>query len=924
MVRAQTEAARLEELRLTAIEERIEAELELGSAAELVGELEAIVREHPLRERPRGQLMLALYRSGRQAEALQAYQDARRMLVEELGIEPTPALQQLHASILRQESALQPQVVPGAGEDQLGEVVRALLSGRLVHVLGPGPPRRTEKPWPAGSRRPSTLPRSTRRSTRVSQYVAVTQGIGPLYDQLHDLFVEGDEPGPVERFLATLPELARAHGAEHQLLVTTAYGSSLERAFEERGEDVDLVSFVAIGPNRGKFLHRAPDGAETVVAVPNSYAELSLAERPVILKVHGGVDPRPGRDRESFVVSEDDYIGYLAQSDLANVVPVTLAAKLRRSHLLFISYPVVEWSLRVFLHRVFGDEPISYRSWAVSQGRIPSRTNFGAGGASTSTTFRSTTSSAISSDGSPRSCARDSGKPIQGPSPVRGQQSRRAPLLRPRTRERDHRREPPRGAADRPLWAQRRREDVGAECRRRAQAPSAGNQERGRARASRVRRRRLRRLERRADREPARGRADELGAQFGSALLDERPDEALAETLGRWTDALACDLLLILDQAEEYFLYHEAERGFALELPDLVTRPGLRVRALLSIRDDALSKLDRFKGRIPNLFANYLRLDHLDRRAAREAVVRPVERFNELTGESIEVEEELVEAVLDQTATGQVDLGDAGRGLAADEKSTGRIEAAYLQLVLERIWEEEREAGSERLRASTLASLGGAQSIVREHLRRAVQELTSEERDVAADVFRFLVTPSGTKIAHGVEDLADYASVDEQRLLPVLSTLGRERIVRTVDGAGANGARYEIFHDVLGEAVLAWRREQELERERREAERRHRRLAIVAVLALVALAAMTGVAIYALAQRREARDSARKAQARELVARSSDMLNEDPLDSVALAAEGGSPRAKHRVGARAETCTARLPPAQSPARRGRPRERCGL
>src|SRR5262245_13828933 len=66
---AQNEAARLEELRLTAVDERIEAELELGAAAELVGELETIVRENPLRERPRGQLMLALYRSGRQAEA---------------------------------------------------------------------------------------------------------------------------------------------------------------------------------------------------------------------------------------------------------------------------------------------------------------------------------------------------------------------------------------------------------------------------------------------------------------------------------------------------------------------------------------------------------------------------------------------------------------------------------------------------------------------------------------------------------------------------------------------------------------------------------------------------------------------------------------------------------------------------------------
>jgi DNA-binding SARP family transcriptional activator len=374
---AQGEAARLEELRLAAIEERIAAELELGAAAGLVGELEAIVREHPLREAPRGQLMLALYRSGRQAEALQAYQDARRTLVDELGIEPTPALQQLHASILRQESTLQPQALPGAGEDRIGEVVRALLSGRLVYVLGPGSSSTNGGSLASRLAEAFDCPEEHRGDlTRVSQYVAVTQGVGPLYDQLHELFVEGDEPGPVEHFLASLPELARARGSEHQLLVSTAYGHALERAFEERGEEADVVSFVALGPNRGKFLHRAPDGSETVVAVPNAYAELSLAERPVILKVHGGVDPHADRDRESFVVSEDDYIGYLAQSDLANIVPVTLAAKLRRSHLLFISYPVVEWSLRVFLHRVFGNEPISYRSWAVLPGAHPIQHEF--------------------------------------------------------------------------------------------------------------------------------------------------------------------------------------------------------------------------------------------------------------------------------------------------------------------------------------------------------------------------------------------------------------------------------------------------------------------------------------------------------------------------------------------------------------------
>jgi WD40 repeat protein len=381
-----------------------------------------------------------------------------------------------------------------------------------------------------------------------------------------------------------------------------------------------------------------------------------------------------------------------------------------------------------------------------------------------------------------------------------------------------------------------------------------------------------------------------FAAQFGSALLDEREGEPLADTFGRWTDALACDLLLILDQAEEYFLYHQAETGFAMELPELVTRPALRVRVLLSLRDDALAKLDRFKGEIPNLFANYLRLDHLDRRSAAEAVVKPVERFNELSGQSIVVEPELTEAVLDETAAGQVDLGATGRGLAADDPSAGRIEAAYLQLVLERIWEEERAKGSTRLRAGTLVALGGAESIVRAHLRRAVEELTSEERDVAADVFRFLVTPSGAKVAHGVGDLAEYASIDEQRLMPVLSTLGRERIVRTVDGAGEDGARYEIFHDVLGEAVLVWRREQELERERRAAERRHRRLAVIAAAALLALAAMTAVAIYAFSQRsesrksaRSARNSAQSAHARELIARAQSELSTDPLRSVALA-----------------------------------------
>ena len=100
------EAARLEESRLAAWEDRLEAELELGRQSQVVGELESLVAKHPLRERPVGLLMLALYRGGRQADALDAYRRARETLVEELGIDPSPELQRLEQAILRQDSEL--------------------------------------------------------------------------------------------------------------------------------------------------------------------------------------------------------------------------------------------------------------------------------------------------------------------------------------------------------------------------------------------------------------------------------------------------------------------------------------------------------------------------------------------------------------------------------------------------------------------------------------------------------------------------------------------------------------------------------------------------------------------------------------------------------------------------------------------------
>jgi Novel STAND NTPase 1 len=174
------------------------------------------------------------------------------------------------------------------------------------------------------------------------------------------------------------------------------------------------------------------------------------------------------------------------------------------------------------------------------------------------------------------------------------------------------------------------------------------------------------------------------GPPSDGLLLDARLEE--------WSQRLGGDIYLILDQFDEFFVYRERGHAedFAGQLPDIVNRRGLRTNVLLSIREDAVASLDTFKARVPNLFSNYLRLDHLDREAARMAIVGPIERYNELTGEDALIEPELVEAVLDEVATGRVEA-DTGGGAGNGHVSATRIEAAYLQVVMERLWEAELE-----------------------------------------------------------------------------------------------------------------------------------------------------------------------------------------------------------------------------------------
>ena len=343
------------------------------------------------------------------------------------------------------------------------------------------------------------------------------------------------------------------------------------------------------------------------------------------------------------------------------------------------------------------------------------------------------------------------------------------------------------------------------------------------------------------------------------------------------------DVYVILDQAEEYFTYHGDAGGFERALAELVNRP-LRVNVLLSLREDTLARLDRLKGQIPNLFGNVLRLDRLDRAAGRAAILRPLERWGELEAENVVAEDTLVERVLDGVRAGRIELGPGGLAVVEQNGSSRGIEAPYLQLVMQRLWDVERGAGSSTLRAETLEALGGAGQIVADHLERAIDALTPEQREIAARLFDHLVTPSGMKIAHEASDLAEFAGRPEAEIRPVVTMLAGHRILRT-DESG----RWEIFHDVLAGAVLGWKGRHDAERavarEREESRRRHRRLGLLAFGALVGLALASALAVFAFSQRSDAREQARIARSGQLAASALSLVDTDPELGLALALE---------------------------------------
>jgi hypothetical protein len=275
-------------------------------------------------------------------------------------------------------------------QQHYGNLITFLLDGRVVPFLGAGANlcgRPANLAWADHKR--AFLPSGNELSAhlaaefscpgepdlaRVSQFVALTTGTGGLFGSLHDVFDHDYPTTALHRLLAEFPSLVRSkgHPPRYQLIVSTNYDDVLERAFRDAGEPFDLVTYISEGETRGKFQHTLPDGEARVIEIPNQYRELSLDKRTIILKIHGAIN-RAVADGEadSYVITEDHYIDYLTRTDLANLIPVTLTAKLRKSHFLFLGYGLRDWNLRVILHRIAGEQRLKYQSWAIQRNPTP-------------------------------------------------------------------------------------------------------------------------------------------------------------------------------------------------------------------------------------------------------------------------------------------------------------------------------------------------------------------------------------------------------------------------------------------------------------------------------------------------------------------------------------------------------------------------
>ncbi|MDA0159798.1 TIR domain-containing protein [Solirubrobacter ginsenosidimutans] len=207
----------------------------------------------------------------------------------------------------------------------------------------------------------------------VSQQFALTDGRLELVQQVTRMIDADARPTSVHQALAHLAHVLGERGGGGLMILNANYDRALERAFDAVREPYDLAVFD--GQHGGRFVHvpwwSEGEPERRRIDVPNEYVNLPVdehgrLEHTVIVKLHGGAtDPCPPEDRDNYVITEDDHIGYLSRGPMESLVPLQILRKMRESHFLFLGYPVGDWAMRVLLQRLWGEQRLQMKSWAV-------------------------------------------------------------------------------------------------------------------------------------------------------------------------------------------------------------------------------------------------------------------------------------------------------------------------------------------------------------------------------------------------------------------------------------------------------------------------------------------------------------------------------------------------------------------------------
>lgn len=259
-------------------------------------------------------------------------------------------------------------------------ILERLQKGRVIPFLGAGASlvgRPSTAPWhgPASGFLPkaseladylderSSYPSGvTTELTRVAQYFDGVMGRGGLDDELHEVFSRDYRPSRLHYWLA---------GFDQIVIVTTNYDRLLEQAFHELKRPYHLVVYRTGAPT---FLLWEP-GATEPCEVQATDLTIDLGRVPVIYKMHGTADPVSAA-HDSYVITEDDYVEFLARMVTSTAIPTIFAEPFRRSHFLFLGYGLRDWNLRVILHRIWRDLPRRYASWAIQHRAEPLEAEF--------------------------------------------------------------------------------------------------------------------------------------------------------------------------------------------------------------------------------------------------------------------------------------------------------------------------------------------------------------------------------------------------------------------------------------------------------------------------------------------------------------------------------------------------------------------